>query len=92
MAALKDPPFLPEELSRHLWDQYRIHRSPRRLAQLRGTGEGPPFLRDGCVVRYPRALADAWAEAQLGEPIRSTAEEAARRQIAQPVKEVAATP
>jgi hypothetical protein len=78
-----DPPFVPEELSEHLWNRWRLRRSPRRLAQLRATGEGPPFMQDGCVVRYARGTSDDWAKEQLGEPCRSTAEETARRLLGQ---------
>lgn len=42
------------------------------------TGEGPPYQRDGNVVRYPRKLVDQWAAETLGQPVRSTAEEAVR--------------
>jgi hypothetical protein len=73
------PPFTPAELSEHLWDRWRIQRSARRLGQLRLTGGGPPFQRDGNVVIYPRKLADQWAVEMLGAPVTSTSEEAARR-------------
>jgi hypothetical protein len=79
---LDGPPLPPDELSAFLWTFFRIQRSPRRLAQLRMSGEGPPFLRDGNVVRYPPRLAAVWAVEQLGEPVRSTAEESARRLVA----------
>jgi hypothetical protein len=70
----------PPEASDYLWNRHRIRRSVRRLAQLRATGEGPPYRRDGLVaVLYPPDLLDAWAEQQLGQPVRSTAEESARR-------------
>jgi hypothetical protein len=76
-------PFTAEELSVFLWDNYRVQRSPRRLAQLRTTGGGPPYVRDGIVARYPQDLAIAWVERLLGAPVRSTAEESARRQLGQ---------
>jgi hypothetical protein len=74
------PPFTPEELSEYLWTRWRIKRSPRRLGQLRSIGGGgsPPYVRDGLAVRYPRKLADQWAAETLGQPVRSTAEEAVR--------------
>jgi len=70
-----------EELSRLLWDEYRIKRNARRLGQLRASGEGPPYHRDGQVVRYRKSRARVWAEDQLGEEITSTSEESARRLI-----------
>ncbi len=73
------PPLPADELCAYLWTKYRVKRSPRRLAQLRIEGGGPPFVRDGCVVRYPLRLADAWVAELYGEPVRSTTEESARR-------------
>jgi hypothetical protein len=70
---------LDGEASRLLWDEYRIKRNPRRLGQLRATGKGPLYHRDGQVVRYRKSDLRSWAEAQLGEGIRSTSEECARR-------------
>ena len=69
------PPFTTQELSIFLWNEYRIQRSPMRLAKLRYTGGGPPFVRDGVQVRYPPPLARQWVEDLLGTPVRSTAEE-----------------
>jgi hypothetical protein len=69
-----------------------MKRGPRRLAQLRASGEGPPYVRDGVKVLYPIALADAWAQALLGQPVVSTSEETVervheRRQRARAVRE-----
>jgi hypothetical protein len=70
----------PDELTAYLKEKYRIDRGRRRLAEMRATGEGPPYFRaGGCQVLYRRDLADAWALNLLGEPLRSTAEETARR-------------
>ena len=77
--ASRPPPFTAEELSVFLWERYRVQRSPRRLAQLRSVGGGPPFVRDGIVARYPQELAVAWVETLLGAPVSSTSEESARR-------------
>jgi hypothetical protein len=71
----------PDELSTRLWERFRIRRSTRRLAQLRANGGGPPYRRDGVVVRYPVDHADEWAEQVLGELVTSTAQETAARQI-----------
>jgi hypothetical protein len=77
-------PLPPDEFAAWLWKYFRIQRSPRRLAQLRMSGHGPPFVRDGCVVRYPLRLAAIWAVELLGEPVSSTSEENARRLIERP--------
>lgn len=34
--------------------------APRTLANLRHTGGGPPFVKFGRTVRYPRAELDRW--------------------------------
>lgn len=72
------PPFTTQELSKFLWDEYRIQRSAMRLARLRYIGGGPPFVRDGVQVRYPLPLARRWAKGQLGTPVQSTGEETTR--------------
>jgi hypothetical protein len=87
---------LPEELSERLWTRNRMKRGRRRLAQLRVTGEGPPYVRDGVKVLYPVDLADAWADALLGKPVVSTSEETVervheRRRRARAVRETQAT-
>jgi hypothetical protein len=69
----------PDEASRYLWDKFRVKRNARRLAQLRASGEGPRFHRDGCVVRYHSDNLDEYGELALGEPVISTSEENARR-------------
>jgi hypothetical protein len=71
----------PPEASLYLWDKFRVKRNPRRLAQLRASGEGPKFHRDGCVVRYHSDNLDAYGELVLGEPATSTSEENARRAL-----------
>jgi hypothetical protein len=84
--AVPDPPrsdFLTaEETSEYLWRKFRLRRSPRRLAQLRALpcGAGPPFYRDGCVVRYRPASVDTWALQQLGNEFVNTTAEAAYHQ------------
>jgi hypothetical protein len=76
-----------KEASAYLWEQYRLQRSERRLAQLRAApvGAGSPFHRDGCAVRYRRESLDAWAAKQLGCEHGSTSAEAAFHQQRQPV-------
>jgi hypothetical protein len=70
----------PEEASDYLWQKFRVKRNARRLAQLRASGGGPRFFRDGNVVRYREDHLDEWAETSLGEPARSTSEESARKE------------
>jgi hypothetical protein len=70
-----------DEASRFLWDEYRIKRNSRRLGQLRASGKGPRYHRDGLVVRYRKSSLRAYAEDQLGDEVTSTSEESARRLI-----------
>jgi hypothetical protein len=78
----RDEYFTPDELTTYLRDQYRLQRGKRRLAEMRATGEGPPFFRaGGCQVLYRRDLADTWARAVIGEPLKSTADESSRRRL-----------
>jgi hypothetical protein len=70
-----------EEASQYLWKWYRLKRNPRRLAQLRASGDGPKYYRDGLVVRYREADLDEWAEQQLGEPLVSTAQESEHKHL-----------
>jgi hypothetical protein len=72
----------PAESSVYLWERYRIRRGERRLAQLRATGEGPEYHRVGVVVRHTIQQLDAWAQELVGDPVSSTNEEAARRNMA----------
>jgi hypothetical protein len=74
---------LPAELSEHLKEKWRLKKGPRTLQQMRMDGGGPRFHRNGHTVIYDDEEADVWAIAQLGEPVSSTAEEAARRQADQ---------
>jgi hypothetical protein len=78
-----DTAFLdPDQASIFLKRVFNLARGPRRLAQLRAEGTGPKYFRDGNVVRYqPRHLRE-YGERCLGEPVSSTAEESAKRQIA----------
>ena len=71
-----------KEASAFLWQCFRLQRSERRLAQLRGhpVGAGPPFHRDGCAVRYRRASLIEWAQKQLGREHGNTSAEQAFHQ------------
>jgi hypothetical protein len=78
-----DAEFLtPEETTSYLDNRYKLKRGKRRLAEMRASGEGPPFFRaGGNQVLYRRDLVDKWAVKLLGEPLRSTSEEAVRHRL-----------
>jgi len=66
----------PEETTVHLWENFRLRRSPRTLANMRTGGNGPPYRRVGSnTVLYARDEVAEWAAAQLNRPFASTAEE-----------------
>jgi hypothetical protein len=70
------------QASSYLKEQHGITCAPRTLQDMRASGVGPRYVRDGNRVLYPEPELDAWANARLGKPVRSTSEEAARRQRA----------
>jgi hypothetical protein len=63
------PLLAPKEAAARLWDRFRLNRSHHRLAELRYSGRGPGFIKVGNEVRYPTALLDEWARAQVTRPI-----------------------
>jgi hypothetical protein len=77
-------PLTPAELVVYLWERHRKKRSERTLRLYRWKGGGPPFFRDGNEVRYSPRLADEWAIAQWGEPLRNNSEQTARRLLVNP--------
>jgi hypothetical protein len=70
----------PQQASDYLRNKWNLSRGPRRLAELRAEGSGPRYYRTGNEVRYQPVHLDDYAIKALGEPLSSTAEEAARRQ------------
>jgi hypothetical protein len=78
------PPMPPHGTTEYLRTQWGLRRGKRRLAELRANGGGPLYHRAGNEILYFPDDVDAWAEDQLGAPLRSTSEEAARRLIGQP--------
>ena len=76
-----DPLLTPAQLCELLREEFNIRRSPRRLQDLRMNGRGPPFVRDGLRVLYPRSGGREWARKQLGPLVTSTAEESRNRQV-----------
>ena len=47
--------------------------TPGHLANLRSRGEGPPYVKIGSRVLYPRHLVDEWVAARLVQPFASAA-------------------
>jgi hypothetical protein len=62
-----------QESSAHLKER-GLPISAARLRDLRTTGGGPRFRKFGRFVRYEIEELNAWAEARLSEPRRSTTE------------------
>jgi hypothetical protein len=65
------------DASNYLRDKFGISRTPSTLAKLRVLGTGPEFVKVGNRdVAYPEPALDAFAEALIGRPVRSTSEAA----------------
>jgi len=62
------------EASAYLRRRYGIRAAVRTMAKWAWQGGGPPFYRDGKYPLYPVDGLDAWAQARLGTPLRSTSE------------------
>jgi hypothetical protein len=62
------------EASEHLHVKHHIKRSVARLADMRCTGSGPMFLKQGRLVFYPEYLLDAWAAEVNGRRLRRSTE------------------
>jgi hypothetical protein len=62
------------ELSTYLKETHGIRLGVSSLAAMAGRGDGPPFAREGRLVSYPRADADAWAQKRRSPLVRSTRE------------------
>ena len=63
-----------KEASTYLLETWGISRTPKTLAKLAVIGGGPPMEYDGRIPLYTDEGMDVWAEAQLSEPVISTAE------------------
>lgn len=61
----------------HVEATWGIPCSPKTLAKLAVIGGGPVFRKAGRLPLYSASDLDAWAEAKISKPIRSTAELAA---------------
>ncbi|WP_442580744.1 hypothetical protein ACSBOB_01705 [Mesorhizobium sp. ASY16-5R] len=59
----------------YLAGAYGIPIAVATLDKLASIGGGPPMQYAGRIPLYPVTGLDAWAEARLSKPVRSTAEE-----------------
>jgi hypothetical protein len=64
------------DAAHHVRSTWGIPCSPRWLAKLAVTGGGPIFRKAGRFPIYDPADLDAWAEARIGSPQRSTSVQA----------------
>jgi hypothetical protein len=62
--------------SDYLRETHGLERAPSTLAKLAVIGGGPIFRRAGRIPLYAPADLDAYAESQIGPPMRSTSESA----------------
>jgi hypothetical protein len=71
----------PDEEVAYLLERHKLRRGKRTLALYRRVGGGPPFVRIGNDVLYPERLTDRWVRERLSEPVSSSSELRARRQM-----------
>jgi hypothetical protein len=60
------------DAARHVREAWGLPCSPRWLAKLAVTGGGPIYCKAGRTPIYSPADLDAWAEARIGAPRKST--------------------
>jgi hypothetical protein len=60
------------DAARHVREAWGLPCSPRWLAKLAVTGGGPIYRKAGRTPIYSPADLDAWAEARIGAPQKST--------------------
>jgi hypothetical protein len=60
------------DAARHVREAWGLPCSPRWLAKLAVTGGGPIYRKAGRTPIYSPADLDAWAEARIGAPRKST--------------------
>jgi hypothetical protein len=70
-----------EQTSERIFRVHGMHRGPRQLAQMRYSGTGPKYYRDGKRVIYDEDDVDEWAVQRRGTAAVSTSEEAERRSL-----------
>ena len=62
------------ESSRYLKEKWGISRTPKTLAKLAVTGDGPMFEKDGRIPLHTEEMLDEFARKQLSPPVFSTSE------------------
>lgn len=62
------------EASSYLLNEWGVRRTTKTLAKLAVVGGGPVFQKDGRYPLYTEEALDAWVQAQLSPPVRSSAE------------------
>ncbi len=63
-----------QDSSRYLNEKWGISRTPKTLAKLAVTGDGPMFQKDGRIPLHTEEWLDDFAREQLSPPVSSTAE------------------
>jgi hypothetical protein len=64
--------FRREDAARHVRETWGLPCSPKWLAKLAVVGGGPIFRKAGKTPLYAPSDLDAWAQARIGAPRRST--------------------
>jgi hypothetical protein len=69
--ATHGPLLPPEEAREELWQTYRLPTGLHHLARLRSKSNkgGPPYIKIGGKVRYPRVPLHEWACQQVSRPL-----------------------
>ena len=63
-----------QEASHYLKEEWGMSRTPKTLAKLAVTGDGPRFQKDGRFPLYTEPWLDDFAREQLSPPVFSTSE------------------
>ena len=63
-----------QEASRYLKEEWGMRRTPKTLAKLAVTGDGPQFEKDGRIPLSTEEMLDEFARKQLSPPVFSTSE------------------
>ena len=62
------------EASKYLLEEWGISRTPKTLAKLAVSGDGPMFEKDGRIPLHTEEMLDDFARKQLSPPVFSTSE------------------
>jgi hypothetical protein len=71
---MTDTPYVSTNGATKVLETLGLKRAPSTLNKARVVGGGPPFVRFGRNVFYPRQPLIAWATGQLSQEVRSTSE------------------